>query len=63
MSSEHDLERFREMQRRDYQKALSKIGNGRKESHWIRYIFPQVIDAFFGGRRDPETLGVLGIGS
>ncbi len=143
MPEDFDLERFREMQRRHYPRALSEIRNGRKESHWIWYIFPQlralgmssnavyygiegleearaymadpylsgnlleitgallehrgerpevlmgsgidavklrscmtlfeqasddglfpqVLDAFFGGERDPETLRILGIGS
>ena len=42
MPEKYDLERFREMQRRDYPKALSEIRNGCKESHWIWYIFPQL---------------------
>jgi len=39
---EFDLERFRKAQERDYQTALSEIRNGRKESHWMWYIFPQL---------------------
>ena len=38
----YDLERFYEAQEYDYETALSKIRNGRKESHWMWYIFPQV---------------------
>lgn len=40
--SEHSLERFIEAQKRDYETALQEIKNGRKRSHWIWYIFPQV---------------------
>ena len=29
-------------QEQDYQKALSELKNGRKETHWIWYIFPQI---------------------
>ena len=39
---EYNLERFKEAQRQDYVTALSEIRNGRKESHWIWYIFPQL---------------------
>ena len=39
---EYDLERFKKAQRQDYVTALSEIKNGRKESHWIWYIFPQL---------------------
>jgi len=42
MPENFDLERFRDMQRRHYPRALSEIRNGRKESHWIWYIFPQL---------------------
>ena len=37
-----DLERFKKAQERDYTVALREIKNGRKESHWIWYIFPQL---------------------
>ena len=38
----HDLGRFVEAQRDDYQRALSEIRSGRKRSHWMWYIFPQL---------------------
>jgi uncharacterized protein (DUF1810 family) len=37
-----DLKRFREAQGRDYETALAEIKNGRKTSHWMWYIFPQI---------------------
>ena len=37
-----NLKRFTEAQYRDYEQALKEIKNGRKESHWIWYIFPQL---------------------
>ena len=36
-----DLDRFLNAQRDDHEQALAEIRNGRKESHWMWYIFPQ----------------------
>ena len=36
------LERFIEAQKRDYQLALEEVRAGKKLSHWIWYIFPQM---------------------
>lgn len=36
------LERFRAPQKQDYQTALQEIRAGRKKSHWMWYIFPQI---------------------
>ena len=38
----YDLEKFLIAQERDYKTALSEIRSGRKRSHWIWYIFPQL---------------------
>jgi uncharacterized protein (DUF1810 family) len=38
----HDLSRFVQAQEDDYERALSEIRSGRKRSHWMWYIFPQV---------------------
>ncbi|QNE39708.1 DUF1810 domain-containing protein [Hymenobacter sp. NBH84] len=37
-----NLTRFLDAQKSDYQTALSEIKNGRKRSHWMWYIFPQI---------------------
>ena len=37
-----NLERFKKAQEHSYQYALEEIRNGRKESHWMWYIFPQM---------------------
>jgi uncharacterized protein (DUF1810 family) len=37
-----DLNRFVAAQRDDYELALAEICRGRKESHWMWYIFPQL---------------------
>mgnify|MGYP003290642585 CR=1 FL=1 len=36
------LERFLSAQERDYEIAISEIRRGRKQSHWMWYIFPQI---------------------
>jgi len=38
----NSLNRFIEAQAQRYQAALSEISNGRKKTHWMWYIFPQV---------------------
>ncbi len=38
----HDLSRFLKAQEDDYDRALSEIRAGRKCSHWMWYIFPQL---------------------
>ena len=38
----YDLNRFIEAQERDYTRALQEIKNGRKQTHWMWYIFPQI---------------------
>jgi uncharacterized protein (DUF1810 family) len=37
-----DLKRFLDAQGRDYPTALAEIRGGRKRSHWMWYIFPQI---------------------
>ena len=38
----YDLERFLKAQERDYAYALKEIRAGKKRSHWIWYVFPQL---------------------
>lgn len=37
-----DLSRFLKAQKQDYEQALREIRSGRKRSHWMWYIFPQI---------------------
>lgn len=37
-----NLQRFIDAQKNDYTIALSEIKNGKKQSHWMWYIFPQI---------------------
>ena len=38
----NDLKRFLEAQENDFETALAEIRRGRKQSHWMWYIFPQI---------------------
>jgi uncharacterized protein (DUF1810 family) len=38
----YDLERFVQAQARNYDQALGEIRRGRKQSHWMWYVFPQL---------------------
>ena len=37
------LERFVKAQKRDNKVALQEVKNGKKETHWIWYVFPQML--------------------
>ena len=37
-----NMKRFLVAQERDYEIALSEIRSGRKQSHWMWYVFPQI---------------------
>ena len=38
----NDLKRFSDAQENDFERALAEIKRGRKQSHWMWYIFPQI---------------------
>ena len=42
MDDPYNLSRFVRAQENDYDQALSEIMNGRKCTHWMWYIFPQI---------------------
>lgn len=42
MNDPFDLERFVRAQENDYAQALHEIRAGRKRSHWMWYVFPQI---------------------
>ena len=39
---DYNLERFIVAQQKDYKTALKEIKSGKKQSHWMWYIFPQI---------------------
>lgn len=50
--SDFNLDRFKKAQASDYATALTEIKNGRKESHWMWYIFPQLKGLGFSSMAD-----------
>ena len=42
MNTVYNLERFIEAQEKYYERALSEIRAGQKQSHWMWFIFPQI---------------------
>ena len=42
MKNENNLERFLDAQEKDFFNALNEIKKGKKLTHWIWYIFPQL---------------------
>src|SRR5688500_17283729 len=55
----HDLDRFLAAQASDYDTALRELTSGHKESHWIWYIFPQVVGLGSSGRSDQYAIRSL----
>lgn len=43
MEDKFDLERFVKEQERSFDIAYKEVSNGMKRSHWMWYIFPQII--------------------
>jgi uncharacterized protein (DUF1810 family) len=39
----YDLERFVDAQRRNYSQALAELAAGKKRTHWMWYVFPQLL--------------------
>ena len=42
MTDAPNLKRFIQAQEASYQQALTEIKNGKKQSHWMWFIFPQI---------------------
>lgn len=40
--ADYNLQRFLDAQQSVYEQALAEVKNGKKYSHWIWYIFPQL---------------------
>ncbi len=43
MSQEHDLDRFITAQAPHYDRVLAELQSGRKRSHWMWFVFPQLV--------------------
>lgn len=53
------MERFLKAQQNSYSQALKEIRNGRKYSHWIWYVFPQLAE--LGRSQTAKYYGIKGI--
>jgi len=42
MTDPHDLQRFVDAQQGTYPAALAELSRGRKSSHWMWFVFPQI---------------------
>ena len=38
----YDLRRFMKAQKNTYDRALTELKNGKKQTHWMRHIFPHI---------------------
>jgi uncharacterized protein (DUF1810 family) len=56
-SDRFDLERFVRAQARTYEAALAEIRSGRKRSHWMWYVFPQVAGLGVSGTSQHYAIG------
>jgi uncharacterized protein (DUF1810 family) len=54
------LERFVEAQEEVYEQALAEIRGGRKETHWMWYIFPQLEGLGFSGMARHYAIRTVG---
>ena len=52
----YDFKKFLDAQKDSYERALAEIKNGRKSSHWIWYIFPQL--KIFGRSKTAVYYGI-----
>lgn len=55
----YNLQRFLDAQSLDYDSALQEIRNGRKQSHWVWYVFPQIKG--LGHSTYSELYGISGL--
>ena len=58
--SNKGIKRFLEAQKKEYEIAHKEIAQGKKESHWIWYIFPQMEG--LGKSELSQTYGIKGRG-
>ena len=56
----YDLDRFVRAQETDYDQALSEIRSGRKRTHWMWYIFPQLEGLGSSGNSVPYSISGIG---
>ena len=55
----YDLDRFVTAQDRDYETVLGELRRGRKSSHWIWFIFPQIAGLGYSSMSRHFAIGSL----
>ena len=55
----YDLDRFVTEQNRDYETVLGELRRGRKSSHWIWFIFPQIAGLGYSAMSRHFAIGSL----
>ena len=55
--TEFDLDRFVEAQAPVYAQALAELKRGRKESHWMWFVFPQIAGLGFSPMAQRYAIG------
>ena len=59
MSADYNLHRFLAAQAPTYHRVLAELRAGRKSSHWIWFIFPQIIGLGRSGMAQQFAIGSL----
>ena len=59
MTDEFNLQRFLDAQERVYDTVLDELRAGRKSSHWIWFIFPQIKGLGYSGMAQQFAIGSL----
>ena len=55
-----DLERFMQAQAGTYAQALAELHSGRKRTHWMWFVFPQLVGLGHSARS--QRFGITGLG-
>lgn len=53
----HDLDRFVEAQEPVYSRVIAELAAGRKQSHWMWFVFPQVAGLGFSAMAQRYAIG------
>ena len=57
MTDPFDLERFLEAQEPVFRAVLTELGQGRKQSHWMWFVFPQIAGLGFSAMSQRYAIG------
>jgi uncharacterized protein (DUF1810 family) len=59
MDDPFDLQRFVEAQQGSYERALQELRDGQKRTHWVWYVFPQLVG--LGRSEMAQRYGISGL--